>query len=96
MADKTVTFTHEQDLGPGVVRTPGYPVEDTEPRHGIADRRVDKDGNVADHPILSTYDGPVSPHVSVSADQPSDATAQPAPAQARLRSAAPTQAGQGQ
>lgn len=58
MAEKKVTYTHEQDLGPGVVRTPGYEVEDNSGLNGISDRRIDKDGKVADHPILSTYDGP--------------------------------------
>jgi hypothetical protein len=59
MADKDKPlFTHEQDLGPGVVRTPGYEVEEAPALSGISDRRVDKDGKPSDHPILSTYDGP--------------------------------------
>lgn len=58
MAEKKVIYTHEQDLGPGVVRTPGYPVDDTAALNGIADRRIDHLGKVADHPILSTYSGP--------------------------------------
>jgi hypothetical protein len=58
MAEKKQLMTHERDLGPGVVQTPGYPVEDAPALNGIADRRIDAHGVVADHPTLSTYDGP--------------------------------------
>ena len=79
MADKKVTYTHEQDLGPGVVRTPGYEVEDPTPVSGISDRRVDKDGVAAEHPILSTYDGPQNGLTARASD--SAPAARPAPAQ---------------
>ena len=58
MAEKKPLYTHEQDLGPGVVRTPGYEVDDAPALSGITDRRVDHHGVAANHPILSTYDGP--------------------------------------
>ena len=87
MADNKQLFTHEQDLGPGVVRTPGYVVEDAPALNGISDRRIDKDGNAAEHPILSTYDGTVSPHVSVTADFKPE-TPSPAEAVAALPSKA--------
>lgn len=55
---KTATYTHDQDLGPGVVRTPGYLVEEPIGLDGFSDRRVNHLGEPADHPTLSTYDGP--------------------------------------
>lgn len=58
MAEKKPLMTHEQDLGPGVVRTPGYEVDDTVASNGITDRRVNHLGEPAEHPILSTYSGP--------------------------------------
>lgn len=65
MAEAKKVMTHEQDLGPGVVRTPGYEaVEGSPPISGYSDRRIDKDGVPADHPILSTYDGPQHPGVA--------------------------------
>lgn len=58
MAEKKPLYTHEQDLGPGVTRTPGYEVEEAVTNQGMSDRRLDRHGVAADHPTLSTYDGP--------------------------------------
>lgn len=55
---KQPLYTHEQDLGPGVMRTPGYEVEEPVHSGGFSDRRINNRGEPADHPTLSTYDGP--------------------------------------
>lgn len=58
MAEKKPVYTHEQDLGPGVTRTPGYELDEAVVNEGMSDRRLDRNGVAADHPTLSTYDGP--------------------------------------
>jgi hypothetical protein len=53
-------LTEHQDLGLGVVRTPGHPIETTTRPPGpvFSDRVIDNRGRPAPHPTLSTYEGP--------------------------------------
>ena len=55
-----VLLTEHQDLGPGVVRTPGHVVEQPSRPPGpiFSDRVIDNQGRPAQYPTLSTYEGP--------------------------------------
>jgi len=80
MADTKVRMTHEVDLGPGVVLTPGYEfAEPAEPGPSMGDRRIivhmDPEARnrmfadllraeVSTEEIASTYEGPVAPRVA--------------------------------
>lgn len=69
MADKQ-QLTDDLDLGPGLVVTPGHPVQPTPSTASgpqFSDRTIDHTGKPADHPILSTADG-------AKADEPKPAT----------------------
>ncbi len=78
--EKKVRMTHEVDLGPGVVLTPGYEfAEPAKPGPGMGDRRIlvhmDPEARnrmfadllraeIPTEEIASTYEGPVSPRVA--------------------------------
>jgi len=86
---KEPTLTEHVDLGPGLVRTPGCPVEDVKAPVGpvFADRvivvtdsgtpRPAGKAHVAEHPTLSTYEGKLSgvDGQTVKANVPEDAQA---------------------
>lgn len=56
--DDTPKMSEDLDLGPGLVVTPGHPVEARDPHPAgvhASDRRIDAHGYVDDVPVLSTH-----------------------------------------